>query len=123
MLTPSPKQVIVLDHNIGHDNSGSQLQCLAIGSADRRLIKLLLQPRHPFHRRHRAGKLGEDAVPHGFENAAAMLSNGGFDAVFEDMTNRRKRSALVKLDQPRIAFDIQRDDWHKPAFILGHDGT
>ena len=123
MLTPSPKQVIVLDHNIGHDNSGSQLQCLAIGRADRRSIELLLQPRHPFHRRNRARELCEDAVPHGFENAAAMFSNGGFDAVFEDMTNRRKCSGFIKLDQSRIAFDIQRDDWHKPAFILGHDGT
>ena len=99
-VDPLAKQVIVLDHDIGHDNSGPQLQCLAIGSVDRRLIELLLQPRHPLHRRNRAGKLGEDAVPHGLENAAAMLADGGFDAVCEDMANRRKRGGLVKLGQP-----------------------
>ena len=39
---PLAKQVIVLDHDIGHDNSGPQLQCLAIGGVDRGLIELLL---------------------------------------------------------------------------------
>ena len=32
-VDPLAKQVIVLDHDIGHDNSGPQLQCLAIGSS------------------------------------------------------------------------------------------
>lgn len=98
-VDPFAKQVVVLDHDIGHDNSGPQLQCLAIGSIDRRLIELLLQPRHPFHRRHRAGKLREDAIPHDLENTAAMVANGGLNAVCEDMADSRKGRCLINLGQ------------------------
>ena len=50
-----------------------------------------------------------------------MLTDGGFNAVLEDMMNRRKRGRFIKLGQPRIALNIQRNNGHKPAFNLGHD--
>ena len=37
------KEVIVLDHHVGHDNSGAQLQRFAIGCGHRPMEKLLLQ--------------------------------------------------------------------------------
>ena len=99
-VDPFAKQVIVLDHHIGHDDSGPQLQCLAIGGVDWCLIELLLQPRNPLHRRNRAGELGKNAIPHCLENTAAIVADGGLDAFREDMADCRKRCRLVKLGQP-----------------------
>ena len=52
-----------------------------------------------------------------------MPADGGLNPLIENMLDGRKRGALVKHGQPRIAFNIQRDNWHKPAFILGHGGA
>ena len=66
------------------------------------------------HRVDDAGKLYEQAVTGGLDDAPAMLLDLGIAQLSSDRLQRRERAFLVLAHQPRIARNIGRQDRREP---------
>jgi hypothetical protein len=116
MLTPSPKDVAVLDDDVADIDADAKLD-----AAVRRQSGVAFG----HHRLHLAraaqcvddaGEFDQEAVTGGLDDAAMMGGDFRIDHLGAERLDATERPFLVGLDEPRVTCDIGREDRCKPTF-------
>jgi hypothetical protein len=119
-LTPSPKDVVVLDDHIAEVDADAELH-----PPRRRDVRVA--SRHPAldlgsaqDRVDDAVEFDQHAVASGLDNAAAVLCDGRIDEFDPVGLETGERPRLVDLHQPAKADHVGGKDRCKPALWSGH---
>ena len=79
---------------------------------------ILLNHHRARYRVHGAGKLDQDAIAGGLDDAAFVLRDGGIDDHFSGCLKVGQRAFLVGTHEAAITGNIRRQNGRKPPFDL-----
>jgi hypothetical protein len=103
------------DDDVAEIDADAELDARCLRDAVIAQCHLALQFDRAAHCIDNAGKLDQEPVAGGLDDAAAMIGDLGVRYFASHRRQRRVRALLVRAHQPRIARDIGRQDRRQPA--------
>src|SRR5205823_910571 len=98
-----------LDDDVAQVHADAESQAAVVGNIRVARRHLTLDFRRAFHGVDDAAELGQDAVPHELDDAAAVPGDGGDDQLGTVGLQVRERARFINAHQPTVAGDVRSE--------------